>query len=334
MLSAEKNRILTQVGAGTPMGDYLRRYWMPIGGASELDANPVKAIRLFGEDLVLYKDQGGRYIVTSRFGGINDDAANVVTVTQTAGQGLADVGARVADGFAGALKAFPDAKACVDQSKTVPDKATLAARKALVVVPKHGLANFCLGKLAQARGKAADSAMATRFFQDAVAGDPLSLASGKLSGLVIDPRPKAHLRQKLAGLPVRAGFVSSLNQGGHGHVLERGELGQQVVALKDEPDGSISKFGQLSVVHVEHRTPVEPHLAGRRHVQRSQDVEEGALAGSRCADQRHQLALADRQGDAAQHVDALSVQEVALEDVVDLEQSHLFGLQTFHGLDL
>ena len=123
------------------------------------------------------KDQGGRYVVTSRFGGINDDAANVVTVTQTAGQGLADVGARVADGFTGALKAFPDAKACVDQSKTAPEKATLAARKALLVVPKHGLANFCLGKLAQARGKAADSVMATHFFQDAVAGDPLSLAA-------------------------------------------------------------------------------------------------------------------------------------------------------------
>src|SRR3954464_15656113 len=66
MLSAEKNRILTQVGPGTPMGDYLRRYWQPIGGASELDTNPVRAIRLFGEDLVLYKDRGGRYGLLGR----------------------------------------------------------------------------------------------------------------------------------------------------------------------------------------------------------------------------------------------------------------------------
>ena len=48
MLSAEKNRILTQVGPGTPMGDYLRRYWMPIGGASELDPLAIKPIRLLG----------------------------------------------------------------------------------------------------------------------------------------------------------------------------------------------------------------------------------------------------------------------------------------------
>jgi 5,5'-dehydrodivanillate O-demethylase len=66
VLSADKNRILTQVGPGTPMGDYLRRYWMPIGGASELDADPIKAIRLFGEDLVLYKDKGGRFGLVDR----------------------------------------------------------------------------------------------------------------------------------------------------------------------------------------------------------------------------------------------------------------------------
>ncbi len=66
MLSAEKNKLLTQVGPGTPMGEYLRRYWQPIGGASELDDNPVKAIRLLGEDLVLYKDQGGRYGLIDR----------------------------------------------------------------------------------------------------------------------------------------------------------------------------------------------------------------------------------------------------------------------------
>ena len=61
MLSAEKNRILTQVGPGTPMGEYLRRYWQPIGGASQLDKDPIKAIRLMGEDLVLYKDLGGSF---------------------------------------------------------------------------------------------------------------------------------------------------------------------------------------------------------------------------------------------------------------------------------
>ena len=66
MLAAEKNHELTQVGAGTPMGEYLRRYWHPIAGASELSSNPVKPIRLMGEDLVLYKDLSGNYGLIDR----------------------------------------------------------------------------------------------------------------------------------------------------------------------------------------------------------------------------------------------------------------------------
>ena len=50
---------LTQVGPGTPGGEYLRRYWHPFMLSSELGDTP-KAVRLLGEDLVLFRDQGGR----------------------------------------------------------------------------------------------------------------------------------------------------------------------------------------------------------------------------------------------------------------------------------
>jgi 5,5'-dehydrodivanillate O-demethylase len=66
VLSAENNRLLTQVGAGTPMGEYLRRYWMPIGGVSEFDRIAIKPMRLFGEDLVLYRDGGGTFGLIDR----------------------------------------------------------------------------------------------------------------------------------------------------------------------------------------------------------------------------------------------------------------------------
>ena len=59
MLSQEQNDRLTRVGAGTPGGELLRRYWHPIAAASELDENPVKKVRLLGEDLVLYRDRSG-----------------------------------------------------------------------------------------------------------------------------------------------------------------------------------------------------------------------------------------------------------------------------------
>ncbi|HVB86818.1 MAG TPA: aromatic ring-hydroxylating dioxygenase subunit alpha, partial [Candidatus Dormibacteraeota bacterium] len=45
MLDAAKNRLLTEVGAGTPMGELLRRYWLPIAGASEFESESIKPIR-------------------------------------------------------------------------------------------------------------------------------------------------------------------------------------------------------------------------------------------------------------------------------------------------
>src|SRR3989475_11900877 len=59
MLSREENERLTRVGPGTPMGTLLRRYWFPIAATADLDANPVKAIKLLGEDLVLFRDRRG-----------------------------------------------------------------------------------------------------------------------------------------------------------------------------------------------------------------------------------------------------------------------------------
>src|ERR1043165_5051660 len=60
MLSREENKLLTQVGPGTPMGELLRRYWYPIAAAPELIEKPTKAVRALGEDLVLYRDKQGR----------------------------------------------------------------------------------------------------------------------------------------------------------------------------------------------------------------------------------------------------------------------------------
>src|SRR6185436_13678338 len=62
MLSREDNALLTRVDRGTPMGDTLRRYWIPALLASELpepDCPPVR-VRLLGEDLVAFRDTQGR----------------------------------------------------------------------------------------------------------------------------------------------------------------------------------------------------------------------------------------------------------------------------------
>src|SRR5580658_3370702 len=61
MLTLEENERLTRVGPGTPMGALLRRYWQPIGAASEMRARWTKRVSLFGESLVLFRDRGGRF---------------------------------------------------------------------------------------------------------------------------------------------------------------------------------------------------------------------------------------------------------------------------------
>jgi 5,5'-dehydrodivanillate O-demethylase len=66
MLSVKDNELLTQVGRGTPMGELMRRYWHPIAATEELEEHPTKAVRLMGEDLVLYKDRSGTYGLIDR----------------------------------------------------------------------------------------------------------------------------------------------------------------------------------------------------------------------------------------------------------------------------
>ncbi|MBO0881257.1 MAG: Rieske 2Fe-2S domain-containing protein [Mycobacterium sp.] len=59
MLRPEENERLTRVGPGTPMGELLRRYWHPIAVSGELVDNPVKPVRILGENLTLYRDRSG-----------------------------------------------------------------------------------------------------------------------------------------------------------------------------------------------------------------------------------------------------------------------------------
>ena len=62
MLKHEDNELLVRVGAGTPMGELFRRFWIPALLPSELpgpDCDPVR-VRLLGEDLVAFRDSDNR----------------------------------------------------------------------------------------------------------------------------------------------------------------------------------------------------------------------------------------------------------------------------------
>jgi phenylpropionate dioxygenase-like ring-hydroxylating dioxygenase large terminal subunit len=62
MLSKQNNELITRTGPGTPMGELLRRYWIPALMSSELpkpDGEPVK-VMLLGERVVAFRDSNGQ----------------------------------------------------------------------------------------------------------------------------------------------------------------------------------------------------------------------------------------------------------------------------------
>jgi phthalate 4,5-dioxygenase oxygenase subunit len=61
MLSQEENELLCRVEGAAPMGQMLRRYWLPALKSEELEAGGApKRVRLLGENLVAFRDSAGR----------------------------------------------------------------------------------------------------------------------------------------------------------------------------------------------------------------------------------------------------------------------------------
>ena len=165
-----------QVVEQQQMNDALTQYGYP----KDAILSPALAVTLakniqarFLVASTMAKGEGNRYTVTARLTGTNDDAGNVVTLTQNAGESPQAFGKRLADALEPAVESLADAKACVDQRKEKPDKAVESANKAIKRLPDHGLAHYCLALLAQ--DKKAPREEVVKHLQAAVKGDPLSL---------------------------------------------------------------------------------------------------------------------------------------------------------------
>ena len=69
MMTAEENDLLCRVEGDAPMGQIMRRHWMPaclIEEVAEPDGEPLK-VRLLGEDLVVFRDSDGRLGVIDEY---------------------------------------------------------------------------------------------------------------------------------------------------------------------------------------------------------------------------------------------------------------------------
>ena len=73
-MQAEQNQLITRIGPGTPCGALMRAYWHPVALVDEFnprfDPNmaqrPIKAVRLLGQDLVLFRDEQNRWGLLDR----------------------------------------------------------------------------------------------------------------------------------------------------------------------------------------------------------------------------------------------------------------------------
>ncbi len=165
-----------QVVEQVQMNDALKQYGYPVDAilSPALATTLAKNIQArFLINSTLNKGDGGRYVVTARLIGVNDDAGNVVTLAQNANETPEAFGKRLAAALQPAVKSLADAKACVDQRSAKADKAAAAATKALKALPNHGLAEYCLALLAQ--DKKAPRQEVVKHLQASTKGDPLSL---------------------------------------------------------------------------------------------------------------------------------------------------------------
>ena len=73
-MRAEQNTLITRIGPATPCGQLMRSYWQPVALLDEFDpaldpamgVRPVKAVRVLGQDLVLFKDASGKFGLLDR----------------------------------------------------------------------------------------------------------------------------------------------------------------------------------------------------------------------------------------------------------------------------
>src|SRR5215208_5283944 len=62
MLSKEDNEFLCRIGPGTPMGNFMRQYWIPAIRSDELPAPdcPPLRVKLLGEELIGFRTTSGK----------------------------------------------------------------------------------------------------------------------------------------------------------------------------------------------------------------------------------------------------------------------------------
>ena len=133
--------------------------------------------------------------------------------------------------------------------------------------------------------------------------DALALAARELRRPVLQPRAEADLAEHVGGARARLGGGEAADAQRHRDVVERGELGQQMVELVDEAEMAVAPLALLGRVEGREVAAAEIDAARGRRLEAAEQMQQRALARARRADDGERLAAPDLEVDALQHVD-------------------------------
>jgi hypothetical protein len=163
--------------------------------------------------------------------------------------------------------------------------------------------------------------------------DPLALAARELRRPVLEPRAEAELAERVGGARPRLDRGDAADAQRHGDVVERRELGQEMVELVDEAEMAIAPFALRGRVEGREVASAEVDVALSRRLEAAEQMQQRALARSRRADDGERLAASHLEVDALEHVDVDSRRAAALGEA--LVQSggddHRLGARTRRG---
>src|SRR5690349_15281842 len=136
------------------------------------------------------------------------------------------------------------------------------------------------------------------------------------------PLPEAHASQqrRRSMTSVVDGFARDAHR--HLDVLERVELRQQMMKLKDKPDVAVPELDECGVVHRRQFALLDADRSAADAIETAKCMQQGALANPRSAHDRHHLAAFDRQIEVAQHMDLLRTDPVELVETINGDEGH------------
>src|SRR5262245_14374644 len=151
--------------------------------------------------------------------------------------------------------------------------------------------------------------------------DPLLLPARELARIVTHAVAQADDLQSRLDVTPALRLRQAGKQERELHVLERGEHGNQVVHLEDEPDVARAPRGQLAGGHVRQLVTRDGDTAGRGHVEAAEQIEQGGLAGAARAHECHEVAGVDVEVQSLQHVDLLATAPIDLAEPARSDQA-------------